>query len=76
MDSLEKPTFLPYPFAKKQGVVTAGIGLDGMATIHHLPNTPLQIFAEIKRLLQCELQLREVNPVEFQQQLTQVFTLS
>lgn len=64
---------IPYLFAKRQGIVAAGIESDGTALIYHLPNTPLKVFAEIKRLLQCELTLLEVNAAEFQQQLTQVY---
>ena len=64
---------LPYLFAKKQGVVTAGLEPDGSTRVFHLPNTPLQVFAEIKRLLQSELTLQEVNSNEFQQQLTLVY---
>ncbi len=64
---------LPYFFAKKQGVVAVGLEPDGTVLICHLPRTPLQVFAEIKRLQQRELRLREVSPAEFQQQLTLVY---
>lgn len=73
MATQEKPTTLPYLFSRKQGVVEAGTEPNGAALIYHLPNTPLSIFAEIKRLLQCELHLREVNADEFQRQLTQAY---
>lgn len=73
MESREKPRQLPYLFSKKQGVVTTGIEADGTALVYHRPNTPLQIFAEIKRILQCDLRLQEVNAVEFQHHLTQVY---
>lgn len=73
MDTHDKPKQLPYLFAKKQGVVAAGIEPDGSTLIYHLSNTPLQIFAEIKRLFPGELRLHEVNSVEFQQHLTQVY---
>ena len=66
----------PYHFAKKHGVVTAEIEQDGSVRLYHLANTPLQIFAEIKRLLQCELHLQEVNAAEFQQHLAQVYQSS
>jgi general secretion pathway protein E len=62
---------LPYLFAKKQGVVAAEI--DHIIHLYHLPNTPLQVFAEVKRLLQCDLTLTEVNPAEFQQHLAHVY---
>lgn len=64
---------LPYLFAKKHGVVITEITADGVALIHHLPDTPVAIFAEVKRLLQCKLQLTEINPTAFQQQLTHVY---
>ena len=73
MDARAKQTQIPYLFAKKQGVVVAGVEPDGTVLIYHLPHTPLAVFVEIKRLLQCELQLREVNATEFQLQLTQVY---
>lgn len=64
---------IPYLFAKKQGIVAAGIESDGTALIYHLHNTPLNVFAEIKRLLQCDLTLVEVSTAEFQQHLTQIY---
>ncbi len=64
---------IQYLFAKKHGVVTAGIDADGMALVHHLPNTPLQVFAEIKRILQCELRLHEVDATEYQQHLASFY---
>lgn len=64
---------LPYLFAKKHGVVVIGFGADGCAQINHLPGRPFSVFAEIKRLLQCELLLSEVSTAEFQQQLTHIY---
>lgn len=64
---------IPYLFAKRQGIVAAGIEPDGSALIYHLKETSLNVFAEIKRLLQCELTLTEVNATEFQQHLTHVY---
>lgn len=64
---------IPYLFAKNQGVVAAGMEPNGAMLIYHLPNTPLSIFVEVKRLLHCELQLREVTAAEFQLQLTQAY---
>ncbi|RUR08537.1 type II secretion system protein GspE [Legionella septentrionalis] len=60
---------LPYLFAKKHGVVAAGMEQDGRMLVYHLPNTPLQVFAEIRRTLQAELLLKEVDAAEFQQHL-------
>ena len=64
---------LPYLFAKKHGVVTVGSDAEGIAIVHHLADTPLQVFAEIKRMLQCELQLHEVNATEYQQHLANFY---
>lgn len=64
---------LPYSFAKKHGVVVSGLSSENVAQIHHLADTPLTIFAEIKRLLQCELELTEITPAAFQQQLTHIY---
>jgi general secretion pathway protein E len=60
---------IPYGFAKQYGVIVTPIENNHAALVYHLENTPLKIFAEIKRLLQCELHLKLVNPTEFQQQL-------
>lgn len=73
MGSREKLKQLPYLFSKKHGVVTTGIESDGTALIYHLANTTLPIFSEIKRILQCELRLQEVNAVQFQHLQTQVY---
>ncbi len=73
MDASKKPINLPYLFAKKHGVIASNTLPDGKRIIYHLANIPFSIFAEIKRLLQCELQLKEVGSTEFQQQLTQVY---
>ena len=60
---------IPYGFAKQHGVIATHIENNHAALVYHLPNTPLKVFAEVKRLLQCELHLKLVNPTEFQQQL-------
>ena len=64
---------LPYLFAKKHGVVISDISPEGIAIIHHLPDVPLAILSEVKRLLQCELELTEITANAFQQQLTRVY---
>jgi len=64
---------IPYLFAKKHGVVASGVDADGAAIVYHLPDTPLQIFAEIRRTLQCELRLNEVNTTAFQQHLANFY---
>lgn len=73
MNTREPITKLPYLFAKKHGVVATGVELDGHVQINHLPNIPFAVFAEVKRLLQCELRLHAVSTTEFQQLLTQVY---
>ncbi|MDP3560672.1 MAG: GspE family T2SS ATPase variant LspE [Legionellaceae bacterium] len=73
MDIDVKLKRLPYLFAKKQGVVAAEIEAGTATLLYHLPNIPLQTIAEVKRVLQCELHLKEVNPTEFQQHLAQFY---
>ncbi len=63
---------LPYAFAKKHGVVMTEINDEG-AVISHLPTASLATFSEIKRFLQRNLQLLEVDPVTFQRQLTNCY---
>lgn len=72
METKEKLKQLPYLFAKKQGVI-ASKSEDDNVYLYHLANTPFQVFAEVKRLLQCELHFKEVSPAEFQQHLAQVY---
>lgn len=73
MDAQDKPQRLPYLFAKKQGVVAIEMEKNKGIHLFHLPNVPLDVFAEIKRLLQCELHLQEVNATEFQQHLATAY---
>lgn len=72
MTLLPTLTQLPYPFAKKHGVVSVG-KLNGRAQINHLKGVPFKIFAEIRRYLTCDLYLHEVSAADFQQQLTHVY---
>lgn len=72
MEKEEKQITLPYSFAKNNGVVVSEFK-EGCAVVHHLPRTSFNIFAEIKRLLQCELELDEVNDDLFQQHLANVY---
>ncbi len=73
MDTKNKLQRLPYLFAKTQGVVAAEIEQDEAVRLYHLPHTPLAILAEVKRLLQRELRLQEVDASEFQQHLAHVY---
>ena len=72
MDTTEKLLKLPYSFAKSHGIVMDEMK-DNTALIYHLPTTPLQAFAEVKRLLQCPLELNEVDEATFQKHLAHVY---
>lgn len=69
MENGEKIVKLPYSFAKTYGIVVGEVN-DNQAIIYHLPNTPLQAFAEVKRIVQAELVLNPVDESTFQQHLT------
>ena len=73
MDTKGKLQRLPYLFAKKQGVIVADIEKNGLINLYHLKNTPLHVFAEVRRLVQSELHLQEVTATEFQQYLSNVY---
>jgi general secretion pathway protein E len=73
MDADTKINRLPYLFAKKQGVVATEIEPGIASLLYHLPNVSLQTISEVKRVLQCELHLQEVNPTEFQQHLAHFY---
>lgn len=73
MTTLSKLKRIPYLFAKKHGVVATEIGQTGSSLVYHLPSTSPSAFAEIKRLLQCELHLKEVDTTEFQQHLAHFY---
>lgn len=68
MNKLKTPP-LPYTFAKKHGVVVTEID-DNHAVIAHLPTTPLTVFSEIRRFLQRDIQLLNVDTPTFQHHLT------
>jgi general secretion pathway protein E len=71
MENKEAIKHLPYTFAKNQGVIAVPNGAS--FTVYHLANPSLQILAEIKRLLQSELNFKQVNEAEFQQHLAQLY---
>lgn len=73
METTRKPHRLPYLFAKKQGVIACEIERSEAMQLYHLANTPLHVFAEAGRFLQCELYLQEINATEFQQHLASVY---
>ncbi|HAT2066049.1 TPA: GspE family T2SS ATPase variant LspE [Legionella pneumophila] len=72
MENEEKSLKIPYSFAKSNGIVVGEIK-ENLAIVYHLPSTPLQAFAEIKRLLQCELDLKQVDESTFQQHLANIY---
>lgn len=72
METDEKAHKLPYSFAKNNGIVVGEI-TNNIALIYHLPNTSLQAFAEVKRLLQYDLDLRKVDETIFQQHLAHIY---
>ncbi|BCA95265.1 type II secretion system protein GspE [Legionella antarctica] len=72
MDTEEKSHRLPYSFAKTNGVVVGEIK-NNNALIYHLPSTSLQAFAEVKRLLQTDLDLKQVDETVFQQHLAHIY---
>ena len=73
MDKKDKMQRLPYLFAKTHGVVALENEQKETVLVYHLANTPLSVFAEVRRLLQRELRLQEVNAEAFQQHLATVF---
>lgn len=44
-----------------------------MPFVYYLPDTSLQALAEIKRLLQCDFTLKQVDESAFQQHLAHVY---
>lgn len=70
---MDKKKQIPYLYAKNQGVVATEIEHGKAAIVYHLANTPLQTFAEVRRVLNCELHLKEVDAHEFQQHLAHFY---
>lgn len=67
------PQHLPYHFAKKHGVVVVPSPENNAAKVYHLKTVSLLILSEIRRMLQCELQLQQVSEREFQDYLTNIY---
>lgn len=63
---------LPYHFAKTNGIILGDIK-NNTALVYHLPGTSLQAFAEVRRLLQCNLNVMPVNETVFQQHLAHIY---
>ena len=73
MDKTKIKQKIPYSYAKKHGVIIVEKEDSTDVYLYYLAHTPLEILAEIKRHLQCELLLHEVPSDEFQQRLTAVY---
>lgn len=73
MELEEKSLKIPYSFAKNHGIVVASDAVTENAIVYHLPGVSLQSLAEVKRLLHCDLHLKEVNDTEFQQHLANTY---
>lgn len=63
---------LPYSFAKNNGVLV-GEYKDNKAIIYHLSSASLQALTEVKRLLQCSIELKSVDEHTFQQHLASIY---
>lgn len=72
MGNEEKLLRLPYSFAKANGIVIGEIK-NNRASIYHLPTTSLQAFGEVKRLIQCELSIEQVDETIFQYHLAHIY---
>jgi general secretion pathway protein E len=72
MNTSKRPKRLSYSFAKKNGII-AMMEADNTAIAYHLPNPSLATLAEVTRVMQCPVVLKEVNEDEFQQYLAQSY---
>ena len=75
MDSAEpnKPDhILPYNFIRKHGVLVTETGNDS-ANVIFKPGCKVAIFSEIKRHLNCALDLHKVTPEEFEQKVSELY---
>ncbi|OGV27928.1 MAG: type II secretion system protein GspE [Legionellales bacterium RIFCSPHIGHO2_12_FULL_35_11] len=73
MDTDEKIKRIPYLFAKKHGVVATEVSSENKIILYHLPGIKMQTIAEVKRVLNCEIQLKLVNGDEFQHHLSHFY---
>lgn len=71
MTTKNHTAFLPYLFAKKHGALVSEV--TDVANVLYVKGTPLQVFAEIKRILQCPLKLNEISVTQFQEYLGQIY---
>lgn len=72
MEEKVRVVTLPYSFAKNNGVVVDEIKED-KAIVYHLATASFSVFSEVKRLIQCDLELQEVNEDTFQQHLAHTY---
>ena len=72
MAGAEKPTRLPYLFAKKHQVIAVDVG-DGLIHLYHQSAIDWLIVAEVERFMQGNVTAIEVSSSEFQQHLAQVY---
>ncbi len=72
MEFEEKIFKLPYSFAKTHGIIIGEIK-DNKAIIYHLAQANLHSFSEIKRCVQCPLELHLVDEATFQHHLAQEY---
>lgn len=73
MENEDKTFKIPYTFAKNHGIVVDKDLINHQIMVYYLPNTTMQSLAEVKRLLQCELSLKQVDETLFQQHLAHVY---
>ncbi len=69
----EKTKRLPYFFAKTHGILVTDIAESDTIEVYHLVDTPLSALAEVKRILQKPMHLRQVSATEFQQHLAKIY---
>lgn len=72
MELDDKVHKLPYTFAKNKGIIVGEIK-EHRAVVYHLATTSLLSFAEVRRLLQCELIPTLVDESNFQQHLAHIY---
>lgn len=72
----EKHRRLPYLFAKKHGMVASYVADDHAFNLYYLPNPSLLALAEVERVLQIPLHLKEVSAPEFQEHLAKIYQSS
>lgn len=68
----DKQHKLPYSFAKNNGIIV-GETKENSVVVYHLSSTSLKAFAEVRRLLQCELAPSLVDEASFQQHLAHFY---